>query len=122
MVSIGWAWARIGGVLEGYYYYYCILEGIDGDEDGADVGVDVIAQVAHARVVQQRGVRQVQQRRVVALVHVGRVGRKVSVGLELVAFGSDHRDVPADQAFELRHHEDIWVLRVLRSTGGAVRS
>ena len=96
MVSIGWAWARIGGVLEGYYYYYCILEGVDGDEDGADVGVDVIAQVAHARVVQQRGVRQVQQRRVVALVHVGRVGRKVRVGLELVAFGSDHRDVPAD--------------------------
>lgn len=65
-----------------------VLEGIDGHEDGADVGVDVITQVAHARVVQQGGIRQVQQRSVVALVYVGRVGREVRVCLELIAFGS----------------------------------
>ena len=92
------------------------LEGVDGYEDGADVGVDLVTQVAHARVVQQRGIRQVQQRGVVALVDAVRVGREVRVGLELVAFGGHHGDVTADQPFELGHHEDIGVLRVLRST------
>ena len=92
------------------------LEGVDGYEDGADVGVDLVTQVAHARVVQQRGIRQVQQRGVVALVEAVRVGREVRVGLELVAFGGHHGDVTADQPFQLGHHEDIGVLRVLRST------